>query len=194
MKTILVPVDGSRLASAALPVAEEAAREREARVLLLTVGEVAETSTHRAVEEHDLHAIIEAATRELSGVTVVSRIEMSGAPADTILRVAEEEGVDRIIMSTHGGSGMSAWVHGSVAEAVLRHSSIPVTLVRPGGDHEAGQRILLESSDRGRRPPPARWWPWGPACRTKSWSRCGRASRRPTVPTSSRWWRTTWRC
>jgi universal stress protein A len=44
--------------------------------------------------------------------------------------VAAEEKVDLIVMSTHGRSGLSQWVYGSVANKVLQHAPCPVFLVR----------------------------------------------------------------
>ncbi len=57
------------------------------------------------------------------------RVE-SGEPSDTILHVARETGVDHIVMGTHGRTGLSRLLIGSVAEAVLRRSTCPVTTIR----------------------------------------------------------------
>jgi len=56
-----------------------------------------------------------------------------GLPADEILHYAEDKGVDLIIMSTHGKSGVSRWFSGSVAEKVVSQSFIPVLVVTPPG-------------------------------------------------------------
>jgi nucleotide-binding universal stress UspA family protein len=56
-----------------------------------------------------------------------------GIPADEILDYATKNGVDLIIMSTHGRSGVSRWAFGSVADRVLRHSTAPVLIVPPRG-------------------------------------------------------------
>ncbi|CAI83307.1 universal stress protein family [Dehalococcoides mccartyi CBDB1] len=53
-----------------------------------------------------------------------------GGAAEVILSVAEEEKVDVIAMSTHGRSGAARWLLGSVAERVVRHSHIPIMLIR----------------------------------------------------------------
>ncbi len=57
------------------------------------------------------------------------RVE-AGEPSDTILHVARETGVDLIVMGTHGRTGLSRLLIGSVAEAVLRRSTCPVTTIR----------------------------------------------------------------
>lgn len=57
------------------------------------------------------------------------RVEV-GEPADTILRIAREGGVDLVVMGTHGRTGISRFLLGSVAEAVLRRSTCPVVTLR----------------------------------------------------------------
>jgi nucleotide-binding universal stress UspA family protein len=57
----------------------------------------------------------------------------AGEPSDTILRVAKDGGSDLIVMGTHGRTGLSRLLIGSVAEAVLRRSTCPVLTVRVPG-------------------------------------------------------------
>ena len=56
-----------------------------------------------------------------------------GRPADEILDYTKNSRADLIIMSTHGRSGLSRWVFGSVTERVLRHSAVPVLITPPPG-------------------------------------------------------------
>lgn len=56
---------------------------------------------------------------------------ITGKAAENIADHAMEKAVDLIIMATHGRSGVSRWVMGSVAERVLRWSCVPVLIVRP---------------------------------------------------------------
>ncbi|TFH42686.1 MAG: universal stress protein, partial [Chrysiogenales bacterium] len=65
------------------------------------------------------------------GISVETRIVVDGEPASKILETAKEENADLIIMSTHGRSGFTRWIFGSVANRVLIHSSIPVLMVVP---------------------------------------------------------------
>ena len=60
----------------------------------------------------------------------VSSVMREGPVPDTILAVAEETHADVIAMSTHGRSGVSRWVYGSVAEKVLRGAHCPTLIVR----------------------------------------------------------------
>ena len=55
----------------------------------------------------------------------------SGVPESEILTFAEEENVDLIVMATHGWTGVKHIVLGSVAEKVVRYSSVPVLTVKP---------------------------------------------------------------
>jgi nucleotide-binding universal stress UspA family protein len=62
------------------------------------------------------------------------RVEvLFGQPAEKIVEYAMKEEVDLIAMATHGRSGFSRWVFGSVAEKVLRAIALPVLLIRPPG-------------------------------------------------------------
>lgn len=56
-----------------------------------------------------------------------------GRPAQEIVEFAEQEEADLIAMSTHGRSGLSRWILGSVADKVMRGTHLPVLLVRPSG-------------------------------------------------------------
>jgi nucleotide-binding universal stress UspA family protein len=64
----------------------------------------------------------------------------AGYAVDGILQAADEENADYIVMSTHGRSGLSEFVQGSVAAGVLRHSHVPVLLKRPEAAHLAEAR------------------------------------------------------
>jgi nucleotide-binding universal stress UspA family protein len=73
----------------------------------------------------------------------VKRRTIMGNPAEVILDVSHSEDVDLIAMATHGRSGVSRWVLGSVAERVLRHASVPVLLVRAEAPKKASKRGLV---------------------------------------------------
>jgi nucleotide-binding universal stress UspA family protein len=154
-KTILAPLDGSRLSECALEhVKQVAAGCQVGQVVLFTVVEqlaYAEYSTRERIEE-DVREKQEAGKRAvekaekylaeakdnltkegISVESVVFQAEENQAVADAILSYAERNGVDLIIMSTHGRSGITRWALGSVADRVVRHSKIPVLSVAPAG-------------------------------------------------------------
>ena len=58
-------------------------------------------------------------------------VVLEGRAGDEILDYAKSNKIDLIVISTHGRSGVSRWVMGSVADKVLRHSSIPVLIATP---------------------------------------------------------------
>lgn len=74
---------------------------------------------------------LEARTTESCDTGVSGRWKLAvGAPAAEIVRAAEEEGVDMIVMGTHGRGGLGQLLLGSVANRVIRLAAAPVLLVR----------------------------------------------------------------
>ena len=68
----------------------------------------------------------------LKGVEVNTAV-LRGNPAETLAEYSSKNGVDLIIIATHGRSGVSRWVWGSVADRILRSACIPVMMVRAPG-------------------------------------------------------------
>jgi len=83
-----------------------------------------ERQTERSEEILDEMASI------LGGERTVERVTEVGKPTNTIVRYAEEHDVDQIVMGSHGRSGVTRILLGSVAETVIRRSPVPVTVVR----------------------------------------------------------------
>jgi nucleotide-binding universal stress UspA family protein len=146
---ILVPLDGSELSRTALPHARELAKAFGAHITLLAVIEPPVAGYYWATDPYSAAAArsavewqesreIEMAERFLQetcdnlkadGVDATYRI-LEDDPGSAICDCAQSISADLIVMSTHGRSGISRWVYGSVAEKVLRGSSAPVLLVR----------------------------------------------------------------
>jgi nucleotide-binding universal stress UspA family protein len=138
---VLVPLDGSPQAWAAL---EHVLGEYpDARLTALTVinpieaGHSAETALPSAAEAW-YQSAREAAERRFDeaaelaaerGTAFDTAIEV-GRPTRVIVEYAEEHGVDHVVMGSHGRTGVSRFLLGSVAEAVVRRSPVPVTVVR----------------------------------------------------------------
>lgn len=146
-KRILVGLDGSKLAESVLPTVATLAARLGAEVTLLQVvhgpppGERADHDA--AVHERDLaHAYLRRISRRLrtTGVPIHSAV-VGGEAAAEILRRAERDGSSLVALGTHGRSGFARWRHGSVAEAVLHGTSLPVLLLRPttGGTTPAAE-------------------------------------------------------
>ncbi len=140
--TILVPLDGSDLAEVALGEAARLARALGAGVLLLQViapvEDVIQSGTMRiavdevwaAAQARALAYLRDVRARPLlTGIAVDVDVRMGNA-AETILEVARARDVERIVMATHGRTGFTRWVLGSVAEKILRAADRTVVLVR----------------------------------------------------------------
>jgi nucleotide-binding universal stress UspA family protein len=138
---ILVTLDSSELAERAIAPALELARKFESEIILLRVpvveAQIAVAYGMGVPYEADLKRSQEEAEGYLyswkmkllgSGVNIRTEV-VSGAPSEVILDVADAEHADLIVMSTHGRSGLSRLMYGSVAESVLRGSQIPVLLI-----------------------------------------------------------------
>jgi nucleotide-binding universal stress UspA family protein len=142
-KTILVSLDGSALAEQALAPAFSIAEKYGAAIVLLRVvpperslpglqylavrpnGAPADPEQALIEEAQDYLAGIALPT---PGVPVHTRV-LVGAPPAVIVATAVEATADLIVMSTHGRTGLTRLLYGSVAEAVLRGSPVPVFLV-----------------------------------------------------------------
>lgn len=140
-RRILVPLDGSQVAEGVLPHARALAFAEGAEIVLLRVAAnpVMEfTFSDPSVAQRVVEDLETQSKQYMAGVEEslkkdgfqVSALIREGAVADMILRTAEEVGADVIAMSTHGRTGPARWLLGSVADRVVRNSSIPVLLIR----------------------------------------------------------------
>jgi len=140
-KKILAPLDGSELAECALEHVRTVTKGRRApKVILLQVipfpahpahtlsDELIRSESEKAEANARDYLAKVADSLRADGIAVDTAI-VRGGPAEEILDYAKENKVDLIVMSTHGRSGVSRWVFGSVAERVLRHSATPVLIV-----------------------------------------------------------------
>ncbi len=174
---ILVPLDGSALAERAIPHAVQFARIFGASILLLQVLEpVAYSENQKAVDplswqirksEAEVYLQgIASRTREALGENILqagedktSKVEYSireGKTAENIVDFAHAEGVDLLVICTHGSSGLSRWNISSVAQKVINLAYLNVLIVRaydPAGAAEAGihYRCILLPIDSSRR-------------------------------------------
>jgi nucleotide-binding universal stress UspA family protein len=139
IETIVVPLDGSALAEAALRPAVGLARDYRAKLVLVRAAEAhafpmadpteAQVEAVRDAEEY-LAGVRQRLTR--SGLEDVEVAVWYGPPAEAIAEAAQYRAADLIVMSSHGRSGLERLMLGSVAETVLRTTDKPVFLVRPG--------------------------------------------------------------
>ena len=126
-RNILVPVDGREASLSVLPSVLDVARPVDAHVTLLCVHEP--TDLEGRWDSPDAPA---AEAREIlvkACIPVTTEVRR-GDPGLEILKAADDLSVDLIAMSTHGRSGPSRWVLGSVTEKVLRGSTAPMLVAR----------------------------------------------------------------
>ena len=137
---ILVPLDGSPLAEAAVPKAIELAKELPGvSIVLLRAAEASALGVDPI--EAQVDAVREAETyldgmaRQLraEGVKKVETSVWYGPPTPSIVEAADIGRADLIVMSTHGRSGLGRLLLGSVAESVLRATHVPILLLHPAG-------------------------------------------------------------
>ena len=146
---ILIPLDGSKMGEAALPVVENlVSKLLPGAKVEVTLLQVVSSLTHYIIAgeagvrvpytEKELEQIkkramgyLEKASESLKsqGATVKIKVGI-GNPADEILRVADEIDANLIAMSTHGRSGISRWAFGSISDRVLRGATKPILLIR----------------------------------------------------------------
>jgi nucleotide-binding universal stress UspA family protein len=146
IKTILLPTDGSACSRKAMNYAVSFAKQYDARIVALNViDQRLEEQTRNAVIEigHELmQRLHDGYTREArrilqevadvgakAGVQVETKM-IKGIPFDEIVRFGQELSADLIVIGTHGHTGVSHLLLGSVAEKVVRRAPCPVLSVR----------------------------------------------------------------
>jgi nucleotide-binding universal stress UspA family protein len=127
-KRVMVPLDGSELAQVALTHALEMCRAFKATLVLLHVRDGRKGSPEASRRYLDF-----VRKRQAAASVPIELAVREGAVAEALVRAADEEKIDVIVMATHGRTGLQRVVYGSVAEAVLRSSTKPVLLVRVAG-------------------------------------------------------------
>lgn len=144
-KKILIPLDGSKRAEAILPHAEELANCFDANIIFLEIIEPFNvySTSHGYMPQLELERYkqeilipkIETYLANLVGkfrekkIAAQSIVE-EGIVVSTIIKVAEQEGVDLIAMASHGRTGLPHVFYGSVAAGVLHRIDRPLLLIR----------------------------------------------------------------
>ena len=149
---IMVPMDGSMLAEAALSTACDLAARDGATISLLRAAEAmprpgADAVEAQATAVREAEEYLAAVVRRLAdkGIKRVEPHVWYGPAAAAIVEAASAQKADLIVMCTHGRSGLGRLVLGSVAESVLRGTTTPILIVRadrapldvPRGDAQA---------------------------------------------------------
>ncbi len=141
-KKILFPVDLSEVTPKLVPYVKEMAATFDAEVHLLFVARILQHFTsiyvpHPSISKFEAE-IVEGAEKKLQEFveeqfetdSCTARVVL-GDPAEEILNYAQAEGIDLIIIGTHGRKGLERIIFGSVAERVVKKSPVPVLTVNP---------------------------------------------------------------
>ena len=139
-KKILVPLDGSTFAASALEHAKAIMKGCNVPELVLirvveTVhgyegwGEDWHDQAEKRAKKWTKDYVAEIAEELKKDGIVAKTVMAEGDPADEILGYARKNNVDLIIMSTHGSSGVTRWLLGSVTDRIVRHSVCPVFVI-----------------------------------------------------------------
>lgn len=146
-ESVLVALDGSEVAETILPMVATFAKKLNLAIVLFRAYHIpysvyAGEDGYSAINFDDLVAeardeardYLEKKIAELKklGVEKVSCVAREGLSADEIIKIGHEGAGSLIAMCSHGRSGVKRWVLGSVTEIVVRHSSDPVLVARPG--------------------------------------------------------------
>ena len=146
---ILVPLDGSELAECVLPQVEAITTGCQVGtvefVRIVEPFEVIDGETNLVFNEEQWKQYEENITNDAEQylTELVQRIDykdtllltsvLKGKAADTLADYADKNDFDLIVIATHGRSGISRWVWGSVAERIMRSACVPVLMVRAPG-------------------------------------------------------------
>jgi nucleotide-binding universal stress UspA family protein len=140
LNKILVPLDGSMVAEAALPTAGDFAERDGATISLLRAAEAmtlpgADTVEAQVTAVREAEEYLASVVRRLAdkGIRRVETHVWYGPAAAAIVEAASAQKADLVVMCTHGRSGLGRLVLGSVAESVLRGTTTPILVVR--ADH-----------------------------------------------------------
>jgi nucleotide-binding universal stress UspA family protein len=146
-KKILAPLDGSDMAECTIEHVKEIARAGDKpEVIFLSVLEPAHNAYWFAQGDPDLQKkeesdrkksaenyLLKIANEAKKDGLAAKGVLLEGNPADVIIDYAGKNGVDLIVMSTHGRSGLTRFAMGSVTDKVLRTAAAPVLAISPKG-------------------------------------------------------------
>ena len=155
-KRIMVPLDGSDLADRVLPHVKAlmSAFPSAAAVFVRVVepspsifddtASISSTSREKMIADlkrieekrkSDAAAYLEGVVQKVtSEAGECTSVVLSGRVADRLAEYIENQDMNLVIIATHGRSGISRWVRGSIAERVLGASRVPVLMVRASGN------------------------------------------------------------
>ena len=144
-KDIMLPVDGSHFSELALPLAVRLAKKSDARLHIVrvhvpslpTAETVVSDNYDELVRDWERDALSVALARAAdAGVRATSEL-LEGPIVAGLQRYIEAAGIDLVVMTTHGRSGIKRAVMGSVAEQCVRKTEIPILMIHPRSEQDS---------------------------------------------------------
>jgi universal stress protein A len=160
IQRILFPTDFSHYNDAALNYASTLAGEADALLYIVHVDEMQDLNAAMgeagyliaAAVAHEGRPEVRRRLEEVvptSEEVIYEHYYLRGSPVDEIVQFAERENVDLIVMGSHGRTGLSRLLMGSIAEGVMRRAPCPVLVVRqPAPRYERANNIALTFAER----------------------------------------------
>ncbi len=127
-KRILLAIDGSQYSEAAVGAAGHLARQAGLPVTVVSVTTASHSDSRRKEAEQAVAANVE--RLKSMGLEAEGRV-VQGRPDEAIVKLAEDIGADLIVMGSHGRTGLSKILLGSVVERVIGQAACPVLVVKP---------------------------------------------------------------
>jgi nucleotide-binding universal stress UspA family protein len=137
---ILLPTDGSENAEKTIQYAIQLAQLSQATIVVMYAynpqlalrkrAAVAAEAFRASLQEEAMEIVTEVAEHIKAAGLAVSALAVEGSPAEAILHASEDVQPDLIIMGSRGGGGLPGLALGSTAERVVRHSTVPVLVVK----------------------------------------------------------------
>lgn len=147
IKKILVPTDFSELSFAGIEYVSSLSGLYNATVYLIHVLETGSVRTQDGVsidpDAKVMELLSEVAAERMPHVRSVVRVVRHGEASREIVKFVREEGIDLVVIATHGRTGLPYVFMGSVAERVVRFSPVPVLAVKP----DSVRMKFLEQAD-----------------------------------------------
>jgi universal stress protein A len=141
IKTILCPIDFSKISANAMEYAVFLASHHQAKLLLMHVVEYLQDFEYYQIlvftpqelaekMEKQAHEELNKLTEQIKKTVKVETVVRQGKAFVEIIKTAKEKDMDLIVMGSHGRTGISHMLMGSVAEKVVRKANCPVLIVR----------------------------------------------------------------
>ena len=149
-KKILVPTDFSELSLTAIEYVRRFVSTNSPQIVVMHVVEnvpllefqKANLDSYALLQQilkrssEELQRLVGQRLQSVKNLTCIVRL---GHPTTEIVQFAEEEGVDLLVVATHGRTGLAHTLIGSVAENIVRRSTVPVLTVKPNAIRDAIQ-------------------------------------------------------